>query len=819
MFFKNIDASELSFRKAEIIGDKTEEELERNVRLACSSSQQNQKIVCLTGKQIVKMDHENILTKINTFDSSNNKSTTIELLKKYNYKTEGYEIWNFVSPSDISYKSYKLSEDELKTAQQIVLVDGVQLCGEFIDIYGYSNINTKTSPYITKRITMDTSLSPIPDLCDGGCDKFITFVNKSWTVCQPTKTCETMVERDTAIVSAMYEPFVNIIRDGSKFQLPNCLPENKDIITKELQDIECRWDVFNKSNHNFMPKSYILYSVCGLVLIALLVRIHYFQKRDKYGFIKFKSFDKFYLVGNVTEIHGGSADVMCAWYTTGQIPRLFNVEIQKVALKQYRDYPMGRVDYQNEATRIFCRQPGVKLSDRRGGPMELLFNWQRMICCRFCAGRLEPEELDLKNTAYTAETTVPASTTARMNTHQTTMVVSSRDLATYTMDKDVPSGDSFRESRNQRDACHKFKNNYELRKIKLMPTRVNEFKREIRILSMVQGPTTVNAIGYYRKDGIVLVMEWYSSTLENVLTREETKLKRFHYTEKLLYCMVDLQSKNPSALDAKLSGGLLTTLFTSKSKKTQRQWIVHGDLHANNVFIDGNDNLRLGDFGNSKIVKNYYECDKDLMCLLSLLESIWQVYNYNTIPAAVNWLFSELNDLVRTLETDLRTGTSKKKDGKKKKNKKDKLLTSRDGSFVANDTSISVDDHLETSMNLETSMSMELSTMGNSVSMANSSIGNSASRDVLASGDFLVSGTDVELSELSSGSFRRKIKNVSTSNKLELIFKEYRRLLRDPEWKGTLVEYDRYQRTNSRSNNDGLLESETRTRPSLSRVM
>jgi hypothetical protein len=207
------------------------------------------------------------------------------------------------------------------------------------------------------------------------------------------------------------------------------------------------------------------------------------------------------------------------------------------------------------------------------------------------------------------------------------------------------------------------------------------------------------------------------------------------------------------------------------------------------------------------------------MCLLSLLESIWQVYNYNTIPAAVNWLFSELNDLVRTLETDLRTGTSKKKDGKKKKNKKDKLLTSRDGSFVANDTSISVDDHLETSMNLETSMSMELSTMGNSVSMANSSIGNSASRDVLASGDFLVSGTDVELSELSSGSFRRKIKNVSTSNKLELIFKEYRRLLRDPEWKGTLVEYDRYQRTNSRSNNDGLLESETRTRPSLSRVM
>ena len=647
---QNIDASELSFRKVEIVGDKTEEQLETNVRLACSSSQQTEKIVCLTGKQKFKIDHE----------SMQNKTLQPRDYEKYPwYKTSGYEIWNFVSPSDISYKSYELSEDELKVAQQIVVVDGVQLCGNFIDIYGYSSEDTETSPFITKRITTDTSINPIANLCDGGCDKFITFVNNSWTVCQPTKHCETMVERDTAIAPAHYEPFVNLIRDGSKFQLPNCLPENKNI-AKELQETECRWDVFNKRNDNFMPKSYILYSVCGLVLIALIVRIHYFQKRDKYGFIKFKSFDKFYLVGNVTEIHGGSADVMCAWYTTGQIPRLFNVEIQKVALKQYRDYPIGRVDYQSEATRIFCRQPGVQMSDR-GGPMELLFNWQRLICCRLCVGRLEPEELDLKNTTYTAETTVAASTTARMNTHQTTMVVSSRDLETYTMDKDVPSGDSFQESRNPRDACHKFKNNYELRKIKLMPTRVNEFKREIRILSMVQGPTTVNAIGYYRKDGIVLVMEWYPSTLENVLTHEETKLKRFHYTENLLYCMVDLQSKNPSALDAKLSGGLLTTLFTTKSKKTQRQWIVHGDLHANNVFIDGNDNLRLGDFGNSKIVKNYYECDKDLLCLLSLLESVWQVHNYNTIPAAVNWLFGELNDLVRTLETDLRAGTSKKK--------------------------------------------------------------------------------------------------------------------------------------------------------------
>merc|ERR1711997_703390 len=184
-----------------------------------------------------------------------------------------------------------------------------------------------------------------------------------------------------------------------------------------------------------------------------------------------------------------------------------------------------------------------------------------------------------------------------------------------------------------------------------------------------------NAIGYYKEEGIVLVMEWYPSTLEHVMNNEETKSKRFHYTEKLLYCLVDLQSKNPTELEGKLSGGIFTTLFSRKKRNDKfRNWIVHGDLHANNVFIDGSDNLRLGDFGNAKIVKHYCECDKDLLCLLSLLENIWQVYSDGWIPAGVNWLLCELNDLVKAMAKELESGRTQNK----KFREKDKLLNSRE---------------------------------------------------------------------------------------------------------------------------------------------
>ena len=87
-----------------------------------------------------------------------------------------------------------------------------------------------------------------------------------------------------------------------------------------------------------------------------------FRRRDKYGFLRFTNFDKFYLIDK--PISGGSADVYQAWYTTGYLPKVENVEILKVALKQYKQCKTP-TSYQDTA-RVFRKQNKVAVDDYRG---------------------------------------------------------------------------------------------------------------------------------------------------------------------------------------------------------------------------------------------------------------------------------------------------------------------------------------------------------------------------------------------------------------------------------------------------------------------
>lgn len=95
---------------------------------------------------------------------------------------------------------------------------------------------------------------------------------------------------------------------------------------------------------------------------------------------------------------------------------------------------------------------------------------------------------------------------------------------------------------------------------------------------------------------------------------------RLKFTIQIIQALIDLHSINPN-IDS-LTDKILIKL---KFKTPQKRYITHNDLHCKNICLDENNNIKLVDFGLSKIVDHEFELLNDIYCLKTIIEEIWQV--------------------------------------------------------------------------------------------------------------------------------------------------------------------------------------------------
>ena len=113
---------------------------------------------------------------------------------------------------------------------------------------------------------------------------------------------------------------------------------------------------------------------------------------------------------------------------------------------------------------------------------------------------------------------------------------------------------------------------------------LREFEKECGILKSLHHPNVVKLLGTFRDDGDgpLLVMEVYEENLKEYLTRNKGKLSVFRQLE----------------IAKEVTEGLCFL---------HRNNIVHRDLKLENILVGKDGHVRIGDFGQSKLLINIVE--------------------------------------------------------------------------------------------------------------------------------------------------------------------------------------------------------------------
>ena len=202
----------------------------------------------------------------------------------------------------------------------------------------------------------------------------------------------------------------------------------------------------------------------------------------------------------------------------------------------------------------------------------------------------------------------------------------------------------------------RFKNNpsstFLVKKERLDKNQIQNFKHELEILSHVQQSSyTIDILGYHIKESAILIMKWYPKDLFLAVQESHSDEQRLKWTIQLIKAVIDLHSINPISDDL-----FQRFIYSSKIKERPRRYILHADLHSRNICLDDDDNLKIADFGASKIVNNSFELVNDITQVKIVIEEIWQVFEPQMdkakIPCLVNKILKDMRSLVMNIERE-----------------------------------------------------------------------------------------------------------------------------------------------------------------------